>query len=143
VTFGDSTDDHSIRDKAIAKIALCFRLVLSFLFCLSLFSSPFFVIGSQGLTNGCPRDCVSFPGLALEPARLPAQWVTKTVTQGENGPDHDADHSTHVVPTIGMIGALPSLPHMSALRAQEPLNFFFSFPASCKIIVTSFFLFFG
>jgi len=125
VTFWDSTDDHSICDKAIVKIALCFCLVLSFLLRLSLFSSPFFFISSQGLRNGCPRKCISFPALALEPARRPTRWVTKNVLQGENGPDHEAEHSPHLVPTIRMCGVLPSLPHMCAWRAQQPLTFSF------------------
>jgi len=129
VTFWDSTDDHRIRDKAITKIALCFCLVLSFLLCLSLLSSPFFAISSQGLRNGRPSKWVSFPGLAVEPARRPAQWVTKTVRQGDNGPDHEADHSPHLVRTIRMSGTLPSLPHMSAWRAQEPIFRFLSLPA--------------
>jgi hypothetical protein len=91
---------------------------------LSLFSSPFFVISSQRLRNGCMRNCVSFPGPALNPAQRPAQWATKTVTQGENGPDHEADNSPQ---TIRMIGAIPPLPLMSARRAQKPLAF--SFPS--------------
>jgi hypothetical protein len=57
---------------------LCFCLVISLSLCLSLFSSPFSVISSQGLRYGCPRKCVSFPGLVLEPSGLPTQWVTKT-----------------------------------------------------------------
>ena len=114
MTFWDSTDDHSICDKSIAKIALCSCLVISFLLCLSVFSSPFFVISIQEPRNGCPRKCFSFPGLALERARRHVQWVTKAVSQSKSGPDHEADRAPHLVPTIRRSGILSSLPHMSA-----------------------------
>jgi hypothetical protein len=48
--------------------------------------------------------------LALEPTKLPLQWVPWTLSVGVNRPRHEADHSPPSSAEVKHGGAMPLLP---------------------------------